>query len=78
MSRPMTNEEVASSLFDELQKARAENQRLTDCLFVLKEADPNTTIDAVRSVAYDAVMNLIQPEIAEHQLRVRSGLPAKQ
>lgn len=77
MARPMTIEETASSLFDELEKARADNQRLVDCLFAIKDADPNTTITAVRSVAYDIVMNLITPEVVEHQLRVRSGLPPK-
>lgn len=56
---------------------RNEYSRLQDCLAVLRDADPNTTIEAVRSVAYDAVFNMITGDIAEHQLRVRSGLPPK-
>ncbi len=51
--------------------------RLSDCLAVLRDADPNTTIEAVRTVAYDCVFNCIPPDVAEHQLRVRSGLPPK-
>lgn len=78
MARPMTQEEIASNLFDEVVRQREENKRLTECLFVIKDADPGTTIDAVRSVAYDIAMNMITPDVAEHQLRVRSGLPAKQ
>lgn len=73
----MTQEEIASTMFDEICKLRAENARLTDCIFVIKDADPNTTIEAIRTVAYDVAMNCITPEIAEHQLRVRSGLPPK-
>lgn len=77
MAREMSIEEISSTLFDEVGNLRAENQRLTDCIFCIKDADPNTTIEAVRSVAYDIAMNLIPPEVAEHQLRVRSGLPPK-
>ena len=75
--RAMTDEQTSSALFDELSRQRAENQRMIDCLFAIKDAHPNTTIEAVRSVAYDVAMNLMQPDVAEHQLRVRSGMPQK-
>lgn len=63
--------------YDEIYRLRRENARLAECLHVLSDADPNTKIEAVRTVAYDVAMNCITPDIAEHQLRVRSGLPPK-
>lgn len=74
---PRNNTPLVPSWMEERVDWKADHKRLSDCLHVIRDADPNTTIEAVRSVAYDIVMNLITPDVAEHQLRVRSGLPPK-
>jgi hypothetical protein len=59
-------------LEQELRRERAESERLRACLHAMAAADDGTTTAAFKSVAYDAVMNLITSSVAEHQLVRRS------
>jgi len=56
----------------------AENERLSGCLLAMAAATENVSAEALRSVAYDTVMNLITPDIAKHQLLCRSASPVPQ
>lgn len=50
----------------------SQENRLSNCLIAIAQAGPKVTAKAMRTVAYDAALNLITPDIAEHQLEARS------
>lgn len=62
---------------EDIRVINADHTRLTACLLAMSEAGPNVTAEALRSVAYDAVMNLIPADVAEHQLNARSTSPPR-
>lgn len=64
--------DAVDTLENQAHALRAENERLRACLLAIGAADDDTTAEAFKSVANDAVMNLITSSIAEHQLVRRS------
>lgn len=55
-----------------------EEMRLSACLIAIANAKSGVTADAIRTVAYDVALNLITPDVVEHQLERRSvqAIPA--
>lgn len=51
---------------------RNEERRLSACLIAIHKAPDTATIGALKSVAYDAALNCITPDVAEYQIEKRS------
>jgi hypothetical protein len=47
-------------------------KRLSGCLIAIHDAPDDATVNALKSVAYDAALNCITPDVAEYQIEKRS------
>lgn len=77
--RPLSEEfrEQVAVLMEGQQEAvsywSSHARRLSGCLIAIHEAPETATINALKSVAYDAALNCISQGVAEHQIERRSA-----